>query len=66
MCLGLAVDVHSLGPPVGVNPLVSGAGPIQISALLEAVSNDLQQLNKNLKSVSALSQSSFIRNSEIS
>ncbi|XP_008797491.1 solanesyl-diphosphate synthase 2, chloroplastic-like [Phoenix dactylifera] len=45
------VDVHSLGPPVGVNPLVSGAGPIQISALLEAVSNDLQQLNKNLKSI---------------
>lgn len=55
MCLGLAVDVQSLGPPVGIKPLVSGTGPIQMSSLLEAVSNDLQQLNNNLKSVSALS-----------
>ncbi|XP_010926643.1 solanesyl-diphosphate synthase 2, chloroplastic [Elaeis guineensis] len=45
------VDVSSLGPPVGVKPLVSGTGPIQMSSLLEAVSNDLQQLNKNLKSI---------------
>lgn len=62
MCLGLAVDVPSLGPPVGVKPLVYGTGPIQMSSLLEAVSNDLQQLNKNLKSVSALSQLSSLRN----
>lgn len=61
VCLGLAVDVSSLGPPVGVKPLVSGTGPIQMSSLLEAVSNDLQQLNKNLKSVSVLSQLSSLR-----
>lgn len=46
------MDVRSLGPPVGIKPLVSGNGPIQVSSLLEAVSKDLQQLNKSLKSVS--------------
>ncbi|XP_073115302.1 probable solanesyl-diphosphate synthase 3, chloroplastic isoform X2 [Elaeis guineensis] len=45
------VDVPSLGPPVGIKPLVSGNGPIQMSSLLEAVSKDLQQLNNNLKSI---------------
>lgn len=45
------VNVESLGPPIGVKPLVSGTGPIQMSSLLEVVSKDLQQLNNNLKSI---------------